>query len=155
MDTSSICICSHLHILSSQWGKPCHYPPPSEPSPYSHPIFFHSHRYNSGVKILVKGHLLNSGLPHKGIHFIELASKAMAYIQRRFCEEFPPVSVCTCCVLAATFTLLCLVFVLMMMVKVKVTWLEQHLSVNNIHNERGTFSICTSCVHSEVNFPVI
>ena len=42
-----------------------------------------------------KGRLFHSGLPHKGINSIELASEAMAYIQRRFCEDFPPVSVCT------------------------------------------------------------
>ena len=43
-----------------------------------------------------KGRLFHSGLPHKGINSIELASEAMAYIQRRFYEDFPPVSVCVC-----------------------------------------------------------
>ena len=42
--------------------------------------------------IHVKGRLFHSGLPHKGINPIELASEAMAYIQRRFYEDFPPVS---------------------------------------------------------------
>ena len=46
--------------------------------------------------IHVKGRLFHSGLPHKGINSIELASEAMAYIQRRFYEDFPPVSVCVC-----------------------------------------------------------
>ena len=43
-------------------------------------------------KIHVKGRLFHSGLPHKGINSIELASEAMAYIQQRFYEDFPPVS---------------------------------------------------------------
>ena len=46
--------------------------------------------------ILFRGRLFHSGLPHKGINSIELASEAMAYIQRRFYEDFPPVSVCVC-----------------------------------------------------------
>ena len=46
--------------------------------------------------IHVRGRLFHSGLPHKGINSIELASEAMAYIQRRFYEDFPPVSVCVC-----------------------------------------------------------
>ena len=45
--------------------------------------------------IRVKGRLFHSGLPHKGINSIELASEAMAYIQRRFYEDFPPVSYIT------------------------------------------------------------
>jgi len=45
-------------------------------------------------KMKFKGRLFHSGLPHKGINSIELASEAMAYIQRRFYEDFPPVSVC-------------------------------------------------------------
>ena len=44
--------------------------------------------------IKFKGRLFHSGLPHRGINSIELASEAMAYIQRRFYEDFPPVSVC-------------------------------------------------------------
>ena len=45
--------------------------------------------------LLVKGRLFHSGLPHKGINSIELGSEAMAYIQRRFYEDFPPVSLVT------------------------------------------------------------
>ena len=41
-----------------------------------------------------EGRLFHSGLPHRGINSIELASEAMAYIQHRFYEDFPPVSVC-------------------------------------------------------------
>jgi len=40
--------------------------------------------------IKFKGRLFHSGLPHRGINSIELASEAMAYIQRRFYEDFPP-----------------------------------------------------------------
>ena len=42
-------------------------------------------------KLRVKGRLFHSGLPHKGINSVELASEAVAYIQRRFYEDFPPV----------------------------------------------------------------
>jgi acetylornithine deacetylase len=35
------------------------------------------------------GRLFHSGLPHKGINSLELASEAMAIIQKRFYEDFP------------------------------------------------------------------
>jgi len=38
----------------------------------------------------VEGRLFHSGLPHKGINPIELASDALAQIQKRFYEDFPP-----------------------------------------------------------------
>jgi acetylornithine deacetylase len=34
--------------------------------------------------------LFHSGLPHRGINSLELVSEAMAVIQRRFYEDFPP-----------------------------------------------------------------
>jgi len=40
-------------------------------------------------KLKIKGRLFHSGLPHKGINSIELASEAITYIQRRFYEDFP------------------------------------------------------------------
>jgi len=36
------------------------------------------------------GRLFHSGLPHRGINSIELASEALGIIQRRFYEDFPP-----------------------------------------------------------------
>lgn len=36
------------------------------------------------------GRLFHSGLPHRGINSFELASEAMAIVQRRFYEDFPP-----------------------------------------------------------------
>mmetsp|Transcript_33244 Transcript_33244/g.36794 ORF Transcript_33244/g.36794 Transcript_33244/m.36794 type:complete len:454 (-) Transcript_33244:146-1507(-) len=36
------------------------------------------------------GRLFHSGLPHRGINSIELASEAVGIIQRRFYEDFPP-----------------------------------------------------------------
>ena len=73
-------------------------PPPSPPlltfSPHSLPL----HTGTAAVAmwtLQVKGRLFHSGLPHKGINSIELASEAMAYIQRRFYEDFPPVSLVT------------------------------------------------------------
>lgn len=36
------------------------------------------------------GRLFHSGLPHRGINSLELASEAMAIVQRRFYEDFPP-----------------------------------------------------------------
>jgi acetylornithine deacetylase len=38
----------------------------------------------------VDGRLFHSGLPHKGINSIELASDALAEIQKRFYVDFPP-----------------------------------------------------------------
>lgn len=38
-----------------------------------------------------KGKLFHSGLPHKGINSLELASEALSVIQRRFYEDFPAV----------------------------------------------------------------
>uniref|UniRef100_A0A7S4JFG2 Peptidase M20 dimerisation domain-containing protein n=1 Tax=Odontella aurita TaxID=265563 RepID=A0A7S4JFG2_9STRA len=35
------------------------------------------------------GRLFHSGLPHRGINSLELASEAMAIVQRRFYEDFP------------------------------------------------------------------
>ena len=40
-----------------------------------------------------EGRLFHSGLPHKGINSMELAMEAMAYIQNRFYQDFPPVSI--------------------------------------------------------------
>eukprot|EP00299_Pterocystis_sp_00344_P012825 c6213_g1_i1.p1 GENE.c6213_g1_i1~~c6213_g1_i1.p1 ORF type:complete len:434 (-),score=107.52 c6213_g1_i1:33-1334(-) len=37
-----------------------------------------------------EGKLFHSGLPHKGINSIELAQEAIAEVQRRFYEDFPP-----------------------------------------------------------------
>lgn len=37
-----------------------------------------------------KGRLFHSGFPHKGINSIELASEALAFIQDRFYQDFPP-----------------------------------------------------------------
>ena len=42
-------------------------------------------------KLRVKGRLFHSGLPHKGINSMELAMEAMAYVQKRFYEDFPAV----------------------------------------------------------------
>ena len=41
----------------------------------------------------VEGRLFHSGLPHKGINSLELGMEAIAYIQNKFYEDFPPVSV--------------------------------------------------------------
>ncbi len=38
----------------------------------------------------MSGRLFHSGLPHKGINPIEMGSEALALIQRRFYEKFPP-----------------------------------------------------------------
>lgn len=38
----------------------------------------------------VSGRLFHSGLPHKAINSLELGSEALALIQRRFYEDFPP-----------------------------------------------------------------
>lgn len=43
-------------------------------------------------KLRANGRLFHSGLPHKGINSLELASEAVAYIQKKFYEDFPPVS---------------------------------------------------------------
>lgn len=40
-----------------------------------------------------EGRLFHSGLPHKGINSMELAMEAMAYIQKKFYLDFPPVSI--------------------------------------------------------------
>ena len=40
----------------------------------------------------VNGRLFHSGLPHKGINSLELAMEAIAYIQNKFYQEYPPVS---------------------------------------------------------------
>ena len=72
---------SHLHL----------------PFPLSSPYYFFTLLIGTASsvlwKICVNGRLFHSGLPHKGINSLELASEAMAYIQRRFYEDFPPVSV--------------------------------------------------------------
>ena len=39
-----------------------------------------------------EGRLFHSGLPHKGINSLELAMEAIAYIQNKFYQEYPPVS---------------------------------------------------------------
>ena len=41
----------------------------------------------------VEGRLFHSGLPHKGINSLELAMEAIAYIQSKFYQDYPPVSV--------------------------------------------------------------
>ena len=40
-----------------------------------------------------EGRLFHSGLPHKGINSMELAMEAMAYIQNKFYQDFPPVGI--------------------------------------------------------------
>ena len=40
-----------------------------------------------------EGRLFHSGLPLKGINSMELAVEAMAYIQNKFYQDFPPVSI--------------------------------------------------------------
>merc|ERR1719215_1146867 len=40
--------------------------------------------------VTAKGRLFHSGFPHKGINSIELVSDAMAVIQERFYDNFPP-----------------------------------------------------------------
>ena len=42
-----------------------------------------------------EGRLFHSGLPHKGINSLELGMEAVAYIQNKFYQDFPPVSVVT------------------------------------------------------------
>ena len=42
-------------------------------------------------KLRAEGHFYHSGLPHKGINSLELCMEAIAYIQRRFYQEIPPV----------------------------------------------------------------
>ena len=39
-----------------------------------------------------EGRLFHSGLPHKGINSLELGMEAVAYIQNKFYQDFPPVS---------------------------------------------------------------
>ena len=39
-----------------------------------------------------EGRLFHSGLPHKGINSIELGMEAIAYVQNKFYQDFPPVS---------------------------------------------------------------
>ena len=39
-----------------------------------------------------EGRLFHSGLPHKGINSLELAMEAIAYIQSKFYQDYPPVS---------------------------------------------------------------
>ena len=39
-----------------------------------------------------EGRLFHSGLPHKGINSLELGMEAIAYIQNKFYQDFPPVS---------------------------------------------------------------
>ena len=89
--------------------------PTTPSSPHRPPSHTHSHAYLPYVlthahihmhstataaavmwKIKFKGHLFHSGLPHKGINSIELGSEAIAYIQRRFYEDFPAVSMYVC-----------------------------------------------------------
>eukprot|EP00051_Salpingoeca_urceolata_P026545 m.477694 g.477694 ORF g.477694 m.477694 type:complete len:493 (+) comp20921_c0_seq1:1550-3028(+) len=41
-------------------------------------------------KVRADGKLFHSGLPHKGINSLELASEAVAQVQKRFYEDFPP-----------------------------------------------------------------
>ena len=41
----------------------------------------------------VEGRLFHSGLPHKGINSLELAMEAIAYVQNRFYQDYPPVSI--------------------------------------------------------------
>jgi hypothetical protein len=38
-----------------------------------------------------EGHLFHSGLPHKGINSLELGMEAIAYLQKQFYQDFPPV----------------------------------------------------------------
>ena len=38
-----------------------------------------------------EGRLFHSGLPHKGINSQEFVNEAVAYLQKRFYEDFPPV----------------------------------------------------------------
>ncbi|CAB9527070.1 Acetylornithine deacetylase [Seminavis robusta] len=40
--------------------------------------------------LTARGRLFHSGLPHRGINSLELASEALAIVQRRFYEDFPP-----------------------------------------------------------------
>ena len=44
-------------------------------------------------KLRAEGHLFHSGLPHKGINSLELGMEAIAYLQKQFYQEFPPVCV--------------------------------------------------------------
>ena len=39
-----------------------------------------------------EGRLFHSGLPHKGINSLELGMEAIAYVQNKFYQDFPPVS---------------------------------------------------------------
>ena len=39
-----------------------------------------------------EGRLFHSGLPHKGINSMELGMEAIAYVQNKFYQDFPPVS---------------------------------------------------------------
>jgi acetylornithine deacetylase len=40
--------------------------------------------------LTARGRLFHSGLPHRGINSLELVSEALAIVQRRFYEDFPP-----------------------------------------------------------------
>ena len=55
-------------------------------------------------KLRVKGRLFHSGLPHKGINSLELAMEAMAYIQKRFYEDYPAVSTVKTCDFILTYS---------------------------------------------------
>jgi acetylornithine deacetylase len=46
--------------------------------------------FNYQWHLKATGRLFHSGLPHRGINSLELVSEAMAVIQRRFYEDFPP-----------------------------------------------------------------
>ena len=39
-----------------------------------------------------EGRLFHSGLPHKGINSMELGMEAIAYVQNKFYQDYPPVS---------------------------------------------------------------
>ncbi len=41
-------------------------------------------------QLTAHGKLFHSGLPHKSVNPIELGMEALAHLQRRFYEEFPP-----------------------------------------------------------------
>jgi len=43
-------------------------------------------------KLKAKGRTCHSSLPHEAVNSLELAMEAVAYIQKRFYQDFPPVS---------------------------------------------------------------
>ena len=43
-----------------------------------------------------EGRLFHSGLPHKGINSLELGMEAIAYVQNKFYQDYPPVSIDLC-----------------------------------------------------------